>query len=106
MALHGLVQSIVDAARQRHAGSGVDRLQPGNGVREHLQVDAGRVHFFQTQIAKIVEPADDVRPGTGAAVLPDLRIEVMLFERNDGGLVCHRFPPPFADTLTQAAAAE
>ena len=51
-----LGQAVVDRARQ--VGRDLDRqlLGRGRAVREHLDVDAGLVHFLDAQGAQIVEP--------------------------------------------------
>ena len=73
---------------------GVDRLQSGDRVRQHLQIDAGLVHLADAQRAEIVEPLDDIATGAGtAAELLDLGVQVMLFERDDVGLLCHSCLP-------------
>ena len=56
MGAHRLMQPVVDAARQRHAGRGVDALQTGDRMRQHLKIDAAFVHFCEPQCAEIVEP--------------------------------------------------
>ena len=45
---HRPAEPVVDAASQRHGSFGVDLLEPGHRVRQHLQVDAGFVHFLQS----------------------------------------------------------
>src|ERR1700730_15311940 len=66
-------------------------------MRQDLEIDAGLVHLADAQRAEIVEPLDDIatRAGT-AAELPDLGVLVMLFERDDVGLLCHFCSPTYA----------
>ena len=98
MALHRLVETVVDAARQRHSGRGVDPLEAGDRMRQHLEVDAGFVHLLEAQGAEIVEPLLDAARRTAGArpagVPLYLGVLIMLFERNDVGFVHgHRFLP-------------
>src|SRR6516165_11305268 len=66
-------------------------------MRQDLQIDAGLIHLTDAQCAKIVEPLNDVvtRARTRAE-LPDLRVLIMFFERDDVGLLCHSCPPIYA----------
>jgi hypothetical protein len=83
-------------ARQAHRDLGLHLLQPRVGVRQHLQVDAGLVHFLEAQFADVVEPLDQprrvLRVDAGKVPLY-LGIEVMLLQRDDVGLGCHLSPP-------------
>jgi hypothetical protein len=99
MALHRLVQPVIDAARKRHAGRGIDALQSRYRVRQHLKVDTRFVHFFQPQCAEIVEPPDDFCPRAGAAMLLHLGIEVVLLQRNDCGFCRHALPPHYPSAV-------
>src|SRR5215472_11963251 len=94
MALHRFVEPVIGAACQWRPGFGIDRLQPGDRMRQDLQIDAGLIHLANAQRAEIVEPLDDLatRPGTPGERL-DLRVLVMFFERNNVGLLCHSSPP-------------
>ncbi len=94
VALNRLMKPVIGPARQRRPGFGVDRLQSGDRMRQDLQIDAGLIHLADAQRAEIVEPLDDITtsPGTAAELL-DLGVEVMLFERDDVGLLCHFCPP-------------
>jgi hypothetical protein len=61
-------------------------------MRQHLQIDAGLVHFPQPQLADIVETLDD--PGRighvqSGDVPLHLRVEIMLLQRDDVGFRCH-----------------
>jgi len=66
-------------------------------MRQDLEIDAGLVHLADAQRAEIVEPLDDLatRAGTAAELL-DLGVLVMLFERDDVGLLCHFCSPSYA----------
>ena len=81
-----LGQAVVDRARE--VGGDFDRefLCRRRAVREHLDVDAGLVHFLDAQRAKVVEP----RVGLIAAarfrtgeMLGEFGIPIMLFDGND-----------------------
>src|SRR5260221_8355868 len=66
-------------------------------MHQALKIDAGLVHLADAQRAEIVEPLDDLatRAGTAAELL-DLGVLVMLFERDDVGLLCHFCSPSYA----------
>jgi len=94
MGTHCLIEPIVDAARQRNGGFRIEILEPRHRMRQHLQVDAGFVHFLQAQFADIVEALhgrwrrDRVQ---AAGVLLHFGIVVMLLLRNDIRFSGHRF---------------
>src|SRR6516162_7254386 len=88
MAVYRLPQPVVDAARQRHAGRGVDPLQARVGMRENLQVDAGLVHLFEPQGTDVVETLGDA----AVPMLLQLAVLVMFFERDDMGFERHYCP--------------
>ena len=69
-------------------------------MRQDLQIDAGLIHLADAQCAKIIEPLNDVatRARTGAK-LPDLRVLVMFFERDDVRLLCHSCLPSMPRAL-------
>ena len=55
-------------------------------MREHLHVDAGLVHFLDPQGAEVVEPLFGLVATAGfraGEMLGQLRVPVMLFDRND-----------------------
>ena len=94
MALHRLMEPVIGTARQGRPSFGVNRLQSGDRMRQHLQIDAGLVHLADPQRAEIVEPLDDITTGAGtAAELLDLGVLVMLFKRDDVGFLCHSCLP-------------
>ncbi|MBV8399540.1 MAG: hypothetical protein JOZ17_12480 [Acetobacteraceae bacterium] len=63
-------------------------------MRQDLQIDAGLVHLADAERPEIIEPLDDFTTSAGtAAELLDLGVQVMLFERDDVGLLCHSCPP-------------
>ena len=93
------VEPVIGAARQPDGGLGIQLLQSRIGMRQHLQIDAGLVHFPQPQLADIVETLDDprrigrVQPGD----MPlHLRVEVMLLQRDDVGFRRPFAPPPMS----------
>lgn len=95
VALNCFMEPVIGAARQGRPGFGVDRLQSWDRMRQDLQIDAGLVHLADAQRAEIVEPFDDIatRAGTAAELL-DLGVLVMLFERDNVGLLGHFCLPP------------
>ena len=81
-----LGQAIVDRARE--VGGDFDRklLRRRRAVREHLDVDAGLVHFLDAQRAEIVEPLVGLVAAAGfraGEMLGQFRIPIMLFDGDD-----------------------
>src|SRR5262245_36455523 len=65
-------------------------------MRQDLQIDAGLTHLADAQRAEIIEPLNDIATRARARTeLLDLRVLVMLFERDDVGLLCHSCPPSY-----------
>src|SRR3954447_15051592 len=65
-------------------------------MRQHLEINAGVIHLAQSQFAEIIEPLDQLaRPDRvdAAGGLLDLRVKVMLFERDDVRFRRHVMPP-------------
>ena len=63
-------------------------------MRQHLQVDAGFIHFLQSQFAEIVEPLHDCRHGDRvqtAGMLLHLGIVVMLLQGDDVRFASHPY---------------
>jgi hypothetical protein len=99
-----LVEPVVGAVRQPDGGLRVELLQTGVGMRQHLHVDAGLVHFSEAQVADIVEPLDD--PRRIGRLLADgvtlhLGIEIMLLQGNDVRLRGHCAPPRMRDRFAR-----
>ncbi len=101
MGLDGLEQQIVDLARHRHGRRRIERLAAGLIVRQHLQVDAGRIHGGEPRVAEVEQFRDHVeaeqllaivaamRAGRKVLLLP--RQDEVLFERDDSQSIlrCH-----------------
>ena len=47
-------EAVIGAFGQGNGGDGVDPLHGGGAVRDHLDIDAGFVHFFDTQFAQVI----------------------------------------------------
>jgi|SRR6516225_11676572 len=80
------MQAVVDAARDRGRGVGWQLLRRRGAVREHLNVDAGFVHFLQPQGPEIFEPRILLAGPAGLAAgegLFQFVVPVMLFDGND-----------------------
>src|SRR5262245_6095152 len=66
-------------------------------MRQDLQIDASLIHLADAQRAEIIEPLNDIAARARARTeLLDLRVLVMLFERDDVGLLCHSCSPSYA----------
>src|SRR5262249_29263530 len=81
-----LMQAIVDAARDRSGAVGGKFLGRRGAVREHLDVDASLVHFFEPQRAEIFKPRILLAGPAGLAAdkrLFQFVVLVMLSDRND-----------------------
>ena len=61
------VQPVVDAAGQCGRGLGGQFLRRRRAVRDHLNVDAGFVHFLDAERAEIVQPLAICSPGRPAS---------------------------------------
>jgi hypothetical protein len=61
------MQPVVGAARQWHSGRGIDRLQAGHRMRQHLKIDAALVHLAQAKRAEVVEPLFEAACPAGRA---------------------------------------
>jgi hypothetical protein len=80
------VQPVVDAPRDVGRGVGGKFLRRRRAVREHLNVDAGFVHFFQPERAEVLEPGILLAGPAGLAAgkgLFQFVVPVMLFDGND-----------------------
>ncbi len=81
---HGLVQTIVRALRERDGDLRVHEVHSRRAVRQHLNVDAGFIHFADALRAEILEPGAQRRSLFGFAVMRgDLGVEVVLLDRDD-----------------------
>jgi hypothetical protein len=79
-----LAEAVVSAARERHREAGVQEVRRRRGVREHLHVDAGFVHFPDALRTEVFEPVAKSRAFVGLVeMLDDLGVEVMLFDGDD-----------------------
>ena len=93
MRAHRLRQPVVGLPRQAHRGLRIRHLlHRRRGVGDHLQVDAGLVHFLDATLAKVLQPlhqrwrAVGIERTVGGA---HVRILEMLFERDDERLGRH-----------------
>ena len=82
----GLGKAVIGAAREPHGKLGIRHfLRARRGVRQNLNVDAGRVHLGDAALADIVEAGHDMRPSRSidpGRVPFHLGIEVVLFKRD------------------------
>ena len=60
MLFHRVGEVIVGVARQRDRLGRVQLLDARRGERQHLHVDAGRIHFRQPLGADVAQPVDQV----------------------------------------------
>ena len=84
--LHGGVQPVVDAPRQRHGVGAGQLLGRGRAMRQHLDVDAGLVHLLDAQLAEIVQPLRGIArpPGFDARIgRRQFGIPIVLLQRDD-----------------------
>jgi len=81
-----LVQAVVDAPRQRHRDVGWNFLRRRRAMGQHLDVDAGLVHFRKAQRAEIEQaPVRLARPSRFDAgeMARHFRIPIVLLDRDD-----------------------
>jgi len=103
-----LMQPVVDAPRQRDRDVGADFLRGRRAVGQHLDVDAGIVHFLEPQRAEIIETPLRL-PGPAGFDAGEMRrqlgVPIVLLNRDNRTfrLGQHsRFPTPLSD-LTPSA---
>ena len=91
-------ETVVDAGR--HCGRGFSRqfLRRRRAVREHLNVDAGVVHFLDAQRPEIMQPVELLAGPAGFGAdkgFFELFVPIMLFDGDDGTMrfTEHLFPP-------------
>ena len=80
------VQPVVDAARQGGGGFGRQFLRRRRAVRDHLNVDAGFVHFLDAERAEIVQPLVLLAGPAGFAAaigLGEFLVPIMLLDCDD-----------------------
>ena len=92
MRAHRCRQPVVGDARQTHRILGIQFLQAGIGVRQHLHVDSRLVHFLDAETGKIVQALCNGGKlfGVLGCVGPHhVRILVMFLDRDDTQLCWH-----------------
>ena len=103
-------QPIVDAPPDLDRDVGLDHLQRGRTVREHLDVDAGLVHLLEAQFAEIVQTLDHFGIALdGLIIVGELLVPIVLFDGDDRTfrLLQHaRLPPGFSDGRVLATAVQ
>ena len=81
-----LGETIVHLARQVSCDIGAEFLGRGRAVRQHLDVDAGLVHFLEPQAAEVEKPLVGLIPparlGPGE-MLGKFRIPIVFFNGDD-----------------------
>ncbi len=81
-----LGETVVHLARQVGCDIGAELLGRGRAVRQHLDVDAGLVHFLEPQAAKVEKPLVGLvaparlRPGE---MLGKFRVPIVFFDGDD-----------------------
>ena len=103
----GFGETVIGATREPHGKLGIRHfLRARRGVRQNLNVDAGRVHLGNAALADIVEAGHDMRPSRriDPGGMPfHLGIEVVLFKRDHLRSHAHFFlpaPSPGWDIVT------
>ena len=92
------VQPVVDAAGQGGRGVGGQLLRRRRAVRDHLNVDAGLIHFLDADRVEIVQPLELLAGPAGLAAaigLGELVVPIMLLDGDDGTMrfLEHRSSP-------------
>ena len=84
MASHRVGEAVVGLTGERHRLGRVELLHARSGQRQHLHIDAGRIHVRDPVVAEIAELLDEL--GVARQVLPGTFDErpgrVVLFERD------------------------
>ena len=79
-------QPVIDPLGDRDRHVGAEFLGRGRGVRNHLHVDAGLVHFLEAKLAEVEQALGQFRLASGVEAGEqggELRVPIVLFQRDD-----------------------